>query len=117
MFDSRITGLSDPVGNQDAATKWYVDNNRSSSISLALDTRITAIFKHPLLDIDVALANIPLNVEGTMTSGIILVDPINIHITTGGLFRFEVCGNCVAPRPPVPGSVASRDLSRGSQPS
>ena len=99
MTDNRITGLSDPVNNQYAATKWYVDKNRSSS----MDTRTTAIFKQPLLEVGVTLAKIPLNVEGTITSGIILADPINIHITTGGLFRFEVCGNCVAPRLPVPG--------------
>ena len=103
MTDNRIIGLSDPINNQDAATKWYVDMNNNSSMSLALSTPTTAIFKQPLLDIGLALANIPLIVEGTMMSGIILADPINIHITTGGLFRFEVCGNCVAPRPPVPG--------------
>ena len=42
-----------------------------------------------------------------MSGGIILTDRINIHITNGGLFRFEICGNCVAPRQPViiPGSV------------
>ena len=102
MTDNRITGLSDPVDNQDAATKWYVDTNRSS-----LFTPTTAIFtsmhpQQPLLDIGAALANIPLNVEGMAMSGIILADPINIHITTGGLFRFEICGNCVAPRLPVP---------------
>ena len=96
MTDNRITGLSDPVDNHDAATKLYVDTNRSPT---------TAIFtsmhpQQPLLD---TLANIPLNVEGMAMSGIILADPINIHITTGGLFRFEICGNCVAPRPPVPG--------------
>ena len=103
MTDNRIIGLSDPINNQDAATKWYVDMNNNSSMSLALSTPTTAIFKQPLLDIGLALANIPLIVEGTMMSGIILADPINIHITTGGLFRFEVCGNCVAPRQPVPG--------------
>ena len=103
MTDNRITGLSDPVDNQDAATKLYVDTNRSS-----LFTPTTAIFtsmhpQQPLLDIGAALANIPLNVEGMAMSGIILADPINIHITIGGLFRFEICGNCVTPRPPVPG--------------
>ena len=103
MTDNRITGLSDPVDNQDAATKLYVDTNRSS-----LFTPTTAIFtsmhpQQPLLDIGAALANIPLNVEGMAMSGIILADPINIHITNGGLFRIEICGNCVAPRPPVPG--------------
>ena len=99
MTDNRITGLSDPVNNQDATTKWYVDMNRSSS----MDTRTTAIFKQPLLEVGVTLAKIPLIAEGTMSGGIILADPINIHITNGGLFRFEICGNCVAPRPSVPG--------------
>ena len=99
MTDNRITGLSDPVNNQDATTNWYVDMNRSSS----MDTRTTAIFKQPLLEVGVTLAKIPLIAEGTMSGGIILADPINIHITNGGLFRLEVCGNCVAPRPPVPG--------------
>ena len=103
MTDNRITGLSDPVDNQDAATKLYVDTNRSS-----LFTPTTAIFtsmhpQQPLLDIGAALENIPLFTEGTMSGGIILADPINIHITNGGLFRIEICGNCVAPRPPVPG--------------
>ena len=101
MSDNRITGLSDPINNQDAATKWYVDNN--SSMALTLSTPTTAIFKQPLLDIGLTLANIPLIAEGTMMSGIILADPINIHITTGGLFRLEVCGNCVAPRQSVLG--------------
>ena len=95
MTDNRITGLSDPVNNQDATTKWYVDMNRSSS----MDTRTNAIYKQPLLEVGVTLAKIPLIAEGT----IILADPINIHITNGGLFRLEVCGNCVAPRLPVPG--------------
>ena len=98
MTDNRITGLSDPVNNQDAATKWYVDINRSYS----MDTRTTTIFKQPLLEVGVTLAKIPLIAEGTMSGGIILADPINIHITNGGLFRFEICGNCVAPPVPVP---------------
>ena len=96
MTDNRITGLSDPVGNQDAATKCYVDNNRSCSLG-------ATIFKQPLLEVGVTLENIPLITEGTMSGGIMLADPINIHITNGGLFRIEICGNCVAPRPPVPG--------------
>ena len=41
MTDNRITGLSDHVNNQDAATKWYVDMNRSSSMG----TRTIAIFR------------------------------------------------------------------------
>ena len=98
MTDNRITGLSDPVGNQDAATKCYVDNNRSCSLG-------ATIFKQPLLEVGVTLENIPLFTEGTMSGGIMLADPINIHITNGGLFRIEICGNCVAPRPPVPGSM------------
>ena len=96
MTDNRITGLSDPVGNQDAATECYVDNNRSCSLG-------ATIFKQPLLEVGVTLENIPLFTEGTMSGGIILADPINVHITNGGLFRIEICGNCVAPRPPVPG--------------
>ena len=87
MTDNRITGLSDPVGNQDAATKLYVDNRQ----------RLAIICKQPTLE------NIPLITEGTMSGGIMLADPINIHITNGGLFRIEICGNCVASRPPVPG--------------
>ena len=93
MTDNRITGLSDPVGNQDAATKLYVDNRQ----------RLAIICKQPLLEVGDTLENIPLITEGTMSGGIILADPINIHITNGGLFRIEICGNCVAPRPPVPG--------------
>ena len=95
MTDNRITGLSDPVDNQDAATKLYVDTNvgRQSRTRGSLDTAIFTSMhpQQPLLD---TLANIPLNVEGMTMSGIILTDPINIHITTGGLFRFEICGNC-----------------------
>ena len=94
MTDNRITGLSDPVDNQDAATKLYVDNHRE---------RLAIICKQPLLEVGDTLENIPLITEGTMSGGIILADPINIHITNGGLFRIEICGNCVAPRPPVPG--------------
>ena len=95
MTDNRITGLSDPVDNQDAATKLYVDNHISSSLG-------ATICKQPLLEVGDTLENIPLITEGTMSGGIILADPINIHITNGGLFRIEICGNCVAPRPPVP---------------
>ena len=61
------------------------------------------ICKQPLLEVGGTLENIPLFTEGTMSGGIILADPINIHITNGGLFRIEICGNCVAPRLPVPG--------------
>ena len=93
MTDNRITGLSDPVDNQDAATKLYVDNRQ----------RLAIICKQPLLEVGDTLENIPLITEGTMSGGIMLADPINIHITNGGLFRIEICGNCVAPRPPVPG--------------
>ena len=95
MTDNRITGLSDPVNNQDAATKWYVDMNRSSSMG-------TAIFKQPFLIIGDTLVKIPLIPEGTMSGGIILTDLMNIHITNGGLFRFEICGNYMAPPVPVP---------------
>ena len=98
-----VTRLSDPVDNQDAATKLYVDNHMARQ-RLAISSSLGAtIFKQPLLEVGVTLENIPLFTEGTMSGGIILADPINIHITTGGLFRIEICGNCVAPRPPVPG--------------
>ena len=100
MTDNRITGLSDPVDNQDAATQLYVDNRQRLAISSSLGA---TIFKQPLLEVGDTLENIPLFTEGTMSGGIILADPINIHITNGGLFRIEICGNCVAPRPPVPG--------------
>ena len=63
MTDNRITGRSDLVNNQDAAKKWYVDMNRSSS----MDTRTTVIFKQPLLEVGVTLAKIPLIAEGTMS--------------------------------------------------
>ena len=103
MTDNRITGLSDPVGNQDAATKCYVDNNMARQ-RLAMSCSLGAtIFKQPLLEVGATLENIPLITDGTMSGGIILADPINIHITNGGLFRIEICGNCVAPRLPVPG--------------
>ena len=95
MNDNRITGVSDPIGNQDATTKWYVDNNISCSLG-------ATIFKQPLLEVGVTLANIPLIAEGTMSGAIILADPINIHITNGGLFRFEICGSCVAHPIPIP---------------
>ena len=103
MTDNRITGLSDPVDNQDAATKWYVDNHMARQ-RLAISSSLGAIIcKQPLLEVGDTLENIPLITEGTMSGGIMLADPINIHITNGGLFRIEICGNCVAPRPPVPG--------------
>ena len=103
MTDNRITGLSDPVNNQDAATKLYVDNHMARQ-RLAISSSLGAIIsKQPLLEVGDTLENIPLITEGTMSGGIMLADPINIHITNGGLFRIEICGNCVAPRPPVPG--------------
>ena len=108
MTDNRITGLSDPVNNQDATTKWYVDNHISSS----MDTRTTAIFKQPLLEVGVTLAKIPLNVEGTITSGIILADPINIHITTGVFFPIRNMWQLRSTQ-----TACSRDLPRGSHPS
>ena len=89
MTDNRITGLSDPVDNQDAATKLYVDNRQRLAISSSLGA---TIFKQPLLEVGDTLENIPLFAEGTMSGGIILADPINIHITNGGLFRIEICG-------------------------
>ena len=71
---------------------------------LAISSSLGAIIcKQPLLEVGDTLENIPLITEGTMSGGIMLADPINIHITNGGLFRIEICGNCVAPRPPVPG--------------
>ena len=103
ITDNRITGLSGPVNNQDATTKWYVDMNTARQILARSSSMDTAIFKQPLLEVGITLAKIPLIAEGTMSGGIILADPINIHITNGGLFRFEVCGNCMAPPVPVPG--------------
>ena len=73
-----------------------VDNNISCSLG-------ATIFKQPLLEVGVTLVNMRLIAEGTMSRGIILADPINIHIMNGGLFRFEICGNCVAPPVPVHG--------------
>ena len=92
-----IKMTDNPVDNQDAATKLYVDNRHRLAISSSF------ICKQPLLEVGDTLENIPLITEGTMSGGIMLADPINIHITNGGLFRIEICGNCVAPRPPVPG--------------
>ena len=103
MTDNRITGLSDPVNNQDVATKWYVDTNMARQRLARISSLGATIFKQPLLEVGVTLVKIPLIADGTMSGGIILADPINIHITTGGLFRFEICGNCVAPPVPAPG--------------
>ena len=91
MGGNAITGLADPSGNQDAATKSYVDAMRSAAVCGP------AIFRQQLLEVGTLLAKIPLSVVGAAASGIILADPTTIHITTGGLYRFEVCGRCVAP--------------------
>ncbi len=63
MTDNRIISLADLVGNQDATTKWYVDNNISCSLC-------ATIFKQPLLEVGVTLTKIPLIAEGTMSGGI-----------------------------------------------
>ena len=99
MTDHHITGLADPSENQDAATKWYVDSMRSA---VATPVCGPAIFRQ-FLEVGALLAKIPLSVVRAAASGIILADPTTIHITTGGLYRFEVCGYCVATAPPVPG--------------
>ena len=96
MTDHHITGLADPSENQDAATKWYVDSMRSAVVCGP------AIFRQ-FLEVGALLARIPLSVVRAAASGIILADPTAIHITTGGLYRFEVCGYCVATAPPAPG--------------
>ena len=73
MTDNRITGPSDPVNNQDAATKWYVDMNTARQRLARSSSMDTAIFKQPLLEVDVTLAKIPLIAEGTMSGGIQLI--------------------------------------------
>ena len=99
MTDHHITGLADPSENQDAATKWYVDSMRSAVVCGP------AIFRQ-FLEVGAVRA---------AASGIILADPTTIHITTGGLYRFEVCGYCVATAPPAPG-VCSEGLVRVGTP-
>ena len=114
MTDHHITGLADPSENQDAATKWYVDTHasmRSAADSVATPVCGPAIFRQQLLEVGELLAKIPLSVVGAAASGIILADPTTIHITTGGLYRFEVCGCCVATATPAPG-VCSEGLIR-----
>ena len=109
MTDHHITGLADPSENQDAATKWYVDSMMATPVCGP------AIFRQQLLEVGALLAKIPLSVVGAATSGIILADPTTIHITTGGLYRFEVCGCCVATAPPAHG-VCSDGLIRVGTP-
>ena len=101
MGGNAITGLADPSGNQDAATKSYVDAHAAAARS-AVATPVCgpAIFRQQLLEVGALLAKIPLRVVGASASDIILADPTTIHITTGGLYRFEVCGCCVATAPP-----------------
>ena len=108
MTDHHITGLADSSENQDAATKWYVDSMRSAVVCGP------AIFRQ-FLEVGALLAKIPLSVVRAAASGIILADPTTIHITTGGLYRFEVCGYCVATAPPAPG-VCSEGLVRVGTP-
>ena len=119
MGGNAITGLADPSGNQDAATKSYVDAHAAAARS-AVATPVCgpAIFRQQLLEVGALLAKIPLSVVGASASGIILADPTTIHITTGGLYRFEVCGCCVATAPPAlarPG-VCSEGLIRVGTP-
>ena len=119
MDGNAITGLADPSGNQDAATKSYVDAHAAAARS-AVATPVCgpAIFRQQLLEVGALLAKIPLSVVGASASGIILADPTTIHITTGGLYRFEVCGCCVATAPPAlarPG-VCSEGLIRVGTP-
>ena len=111
MTDHHITGLADPSENQDAATKWYVDSMRSA---VATPMCGPAIFRQ-FVEVGALLAKIPLSVVRAAASGIILADPTTMHITTGGLYRFEVCGYCVATAPPAPG-VCSEGLVRVGTP-
>ena len=117
MGGNAITGLADPSGNQDAATKSYVDAHAAMRSAAARSAVVCgpAIFRQRLLEVGALLAKIPLSVVGTAASGIILADPTTIHITTGGLYRFEVCGCCVATAPPAPG-VCSEGLIRVGTP-
>ena len=115
MNGNAITGLADPSGNQDAATKSYVDSHAATADSVATPVCGPAIFRQQLLEVGALLAKIPLSVVGAAASGIILADPTTIHITTGGLYRFEVCGCCVATAPPAPG-VCSEGLIRVGMP-
>ena len=112
MGGNAITGLANPSGNQDAATKSYVDAIAMQDKRAAVVCG-PAIFRQQLLEVGALLAKIPLSVVGAAASGIILADPTTIHITTGGLYRFEVCGRCVAP--PAPG-VCSEGLIRVGTP-
>ena len=105
MGGNAITGLANPSGNQDAATKSYVDaialtamqDKRAARSAVVCGPALGAVFRQHLLAVGALLAKIPLSVLGAAVSGIILADPTTIHITTGGLYRFEVCGRCVAP--------------------
>ena len=117
MGGNAITGLADPSGNQDAATKSYVDAHVAMRSAAARSAVVCgpAIFRQRILEVGAMLAKIPLSVVGTAASGIILADPTTIHITTGRLYRFEVCGCCVATAPPAPG-VCSEGLIRVGTP-